>query len=151
MFAQTEGWPIYGAMIFQVYGPEQPEHTLVNSAMTAALEGRSFPMTSGSQERDWIFLDDVVDGLIAVLESDIEPGTTIDLGTGHRLSVARMVQQIYSIVGGEGRPLIGTLSERPGEQALQVADSERTYSLLGWRATTSPEQGLRQLLRYRTG
>ena len=37
-------------------------------------------MTAGAQERDWIFISDVVDGLLAIRDADLSPGLTVELG-----------------------------------------------------------------------
>lgn len=151
MYAQTKGWPIAGAVIFQVYGPGQPDHTLVTAAMMAALAGKDLEMTSGTQQRDWIYVDDVADGLIASLESDLDPGCSFDLGTGKTLSVYEMVDEIYRLVGGGGRPLKSALPERPGEVDLQQANALLSKELLNWRSTIPVSEGLGRVLAWKRG
>ena len=142
MYARTEGWPIHGAMIFQAYGPGQPEKTLIPAAFAAALAGVDFPMTSGEQERDWIYVQDVVDGLTAMMDAEMQPGTTVELGTGQATSVAEVVDQIYALAGRGGRPRPGVLPDRPGEASVQIADVGRTASLIGWRPNHPLSRGL---------
>ncbi|MDX1414709.1 MAG: SDR family NAD(P)-dependent oxidoreductase [Candidatus Promineifilaceae bacterium] len=146
MYARTQGWPISGATIFQAYGPGQRGQNLIPAAVKAAREGRDFPMTAGDQQRDWIYVDDVVEGLLAVARSGQAPGSQVDLGTGRLVSVADMVRRIYAAVGGKGQPLPGALPARPGEQQIQVADARRTKRLTGWEASVDLETGLRRLL-----
>jgi len=146
MYARTAQWPIQGAMIFQAYGPGQPSGLLVSAALQAALVGHDFPMTSGDQEKDWIYIDEVVDGLLALLDSALPPGETIEIGCGRSTSVRDIVSQIYQLVGRGGRPQIGALPDRPGEVIRQVADVERTAALIGWRAEITPAEGLGRLV-----
>ena len=54
MYARTQTWPIHGAMIFQAYGAGQAADSLIPAAITAAQAGEDFPMTKGTQQRDWI-------------------------------------------------------------------------------------------------
>lgn len=146
MYSRTSQWPINGAMIFQAYGPDQPPHLLVQAALQAALAGDEFPMTAGRQEKDWIYIDDVVEGILALTRSDLPPGETVELGRGQPISVLDVVEQIYAIAGRGGRPRPGALSGRPGEELRQVADVDRAASLVGWRATTSLNDGLTRLV-----
>ena len=146
MFARTQGWPVVGAKIFQAYGPDQPARALSPSAIRAALAAEDFPMTAGRQERDWIWVDDVVEAMTPALEADIAPGTTFDLGTGRLTSVANVVERVYELVGGDGRPLVGALPERPGEDAIQAPDLKLTRKLLGWESRVSLDEGLRRLI-----
>jgi nucleoside-diphosphate-sugar epimerase len=146
MYGRTRRWPIHGAMVYQAYGPGQPAGTLIPAAMTAALAGRDFPMTAGTQERDWIHVADVAAGLVATLQADLEPGSTIELGTGRATAVVRVVRWLYELANRGGRPLAGALPARPGEMAHQVADAGRTRQLTGWQATIPLEEGLRRLV-----
>ena len=146
MYARTQGWPIHGAMIFQAYGVGQAERNLVPAALAAAQAGEDFPLTAGTQQRDWIYAEDVVQGLIAMIDSSLLPGQSLDLGTGLLTSVAEVVQQIYALVGGAGQPLVGVLPSRPGEEVVQVADVQQTRQLIGWRSQISLAVGLQQLL-----
>jgi nucleoside-diphosphate-sugar epimerase len=146
MYARTEGWPIHGAMIFQAYGPDQHHNNLIPAATQAACADQDFPMTDGKQARDWIYLDDIVQALHMALDKPLSPGTSIDLGTGQAISVAQVVETIYKLTNSNGRPLIGTLPNRPGEDPLQIADIATANQLIGWQAQTSLEQGLQQLL-----
>ncbi|NCF66914.1 MAG: SDR family NAD(P)-dependent oxidoreductase [Chloroflexi bacterium] len=146
MYARTQGWPLIGVMIFQAYGPDQPEQRLLPSAMRAALAGQDFPMTVGRQKRDWIHLIDVVEGLLAIQKAGLAPGTTVDLGSGELHTVASVVHRVYMLAGGKGRPLFGAVPSRPGEVAAQQADVYRTQALTDWKSTVSLEDGLSQVL-----
>lgn len=142
MYARTNSWPIVGAAIFQAYGPGQPVDRLLPSAIQTALAGEDFPMTAGDQERDWIYISDVILGLLAARDANLAPGTTIELGSGQMTSLAAMVKHVFAITGGPGRPLLGALPSRPGEDPFQRARAQETYELTGWRTTVSAEEGL---------
>lgn len=146
MYANQMSWPINGAKIFQAYGPNQPRNTFIRSAFAAALRGDDFAMTSGVQERDWIYVDDVISGLLALPLSDVQPGIHVDLGTGSATPLLNVVQRIYDLVGRGGRPLPGALSDRPGEKRVQIANAETTHALIQWKAETSVDDGLQKLL-----
>ncbi|MFN2137763.1 MAG: NAD-dependent epimerase/dehydratase family protein [Candidatus Promineifilaceae bacterium] len=146
MFARTRAWPIFGAMPFQTYGYGQHDTHLVSGALSAALAGQDFPMTAGEQEKDWIYIEDVLDGLLALRQAALEPGTTVQLGTGITTSVAEVVRQIYAQVDGAGKPLFGALPARAGEEAVQVADVAQAEALLGWQARVPLEEGLAKTL-----
>ncbi|MCC6607551.1 MAG: NAD(P)-dependent oxidoreductase [Anaerolineae bacterium] len=146
MYGRTHYWPIHGAMIYQAYGPGQTPRNLVPAAIAAALAGQDFPTTRGTQQRDWLFVGDLVAGLWAMLGAALAPAETVELGSGTTASVAEVVTQIYELVGGEGRPLIGALPSRPGEETIQLADSQHTFAQINWRATTSLAAGLAQTI-----
>jgi UDP-glucose 4-epimerase len=146
MYAQTKDWPITGAVIYQAYGPGQPDHTFVTAAMKAALTAEDLKMSSGTQQRDWIYVEDVAGGFIAALESNLAPGVSFDLGTGISITVADMAEKIYRMVDKGGVPRTGSLKNRPGEVNFQIADAKRTERMLGWRSSTSVAEGLKLVL-----
>ena len=148
MYGRTQGWPIHGGMIFQAYGPGQPERAFVPAGFAAALAGQDFPMTAGTQQRDWIFGADVAAGLAAMLNAPLEPGTTVELGTGQATSLADVARLIYDVVGIGGRPLPGMLPSRPGEEASQIADAAQTAGQIHWRASTPLRQGVTALHQH---
>ena len=74
--------PVVWVRPFQVYGPGQPANTLIPAAMHAALTGQDFRMTPGAQQRDFIFVDDLVDGLLAIATA--EDDVRARIGFGHR-------------------------------------------------------------------
>ena len=150
MYGRTHHWPIHGAMIFQAYGPGQSPRNLIPAAITAAQAGQDFPMTSGAQQRDWLYIDDLVAGLWAMLQAKLSPAETVELGSGQISSVAQVVQQIYEIVGGAGRPLIGTLPNRPGEETVQFANAPQTRQQINWQAATPLKTGLAQTIQALT-
>jgi len=138
------GLPVVVVRPFQVYGPGQPDHTLVPSAVHAALAGKDFPMTPGEQERDFIYVDDVVEGLLATAMASGVEGESVDLGTGQVCSVRKVVECIWEMAEARGRILVGTLPYRPGEVMHVVADADRTARLTGWRARVGLEEGLKR-------
>lgn len=134
--------PIVVARLFQVYGPGQAPGTLVPSAVHAALAGEDFPMTPGEQERDFIFVEDVVTGLLAVGQATDVDGDSLDVGTGQAHSVREVVERIWSIAEARGQVRPGALPYRPGAPMHLVANVEHTAQRTGWRATTSLQAGL---------
>ena len=143
MYARTRQWPIVGAMVFQSYGWGQPQHALIPSAFRAAIANEDFAMTSGSQRRDWIDVRDVSRGICCLPDATYQPGETVELGTGTLSSVADVVQLIYDVTGSSGKPLIGALPGRPGEEQVQVAHVglNTTHQ---WQAQYSLREGLKQ-------
>jgi UDP-glucose 4-epimerase len=138
--------PVVTVRPFQVYGPGQPDRTLVPAAIRAALSGVDFSMTPGGQERDFIYVDDVLEGMLVAAEAPGVEGHSLDLGTGKAQSVRQVVECIWAMTGARGRILLGALPYRPGAVMHLIADAERTARLTGWRAEVELEEGLRRTI-----
>ena len=148
MYWRVHGLPVVTVRPFQVYGPGQPAHMLVPAAIRAALAGEDLPMTPGMQERDFIYVDDVVEGMLAAAEAPGIEGQSLDLGTGQAHTVRQVVGQIWAMAEARGQMLPGALPYRPGEVMHLVADAARTARLTGWRAQVELEEGLQRTVDW---
>ena len=149
MYWRAHGLPVVTVRPFQVYGPGQPAHTLIPAAIGAALAGEDFPMTPAEQERDFVYVEDVVSGLLAAADAPGVEGEGLDLGTGIARPIRQVIQRVWELAGGTGRVLPGALPYRPGEVMRIVADADRTARLTGWRAQVGLEEGLRRTIGSR--
>lgn len=146
MHYRAYGTPVVIARAFNVYGPGQPERALVPSAIRAALRGEDFLATRGEQRRDFVFVDDIMDGLLAVAVAPGIEGESLDLGTGQTTPVRELIERIYELCGGRGKPKLGARPYRPGVVWEMCANAERTYALTGWRAEIGLLEGLKRTI-----
>ncbi|HNT78125.1 MAG TPA: NAD-dependent epimerase/dehydratase family protein [Anaerolineae bacterium] len=140
------GAPVVWLRLFQVYGPGQCATALVPAATRAALCGDDFPMTGGEQQRDFIFVDDVVDGFLTALTAPQVEGGAFDLGTETLQRVRDVVALIWQLTGARGQMRPGALPYRPGEVPVIPANAARTHQMLGWQAQVTLEEGLRKTI-----
>jgi nucleoside-diphosphate-sugar epimerase len=110
------------------------------------LAGSDFPMTPGEQERDFIYVGDVVDGLLAVADAAGIEGHSLDLGTGRVHTLLEVVEHIWAMTGAQRQMLPGALPYRSGDVMHLAADADRTARLTGWRAKVELEEGLRHTI-----
>ncbi len=141
------GLPVVSVRPFQVYGPDQRREALVPAAILAALNGEDFRMTKGEQQRDFVFVDDIVEGLLAAMVAPGIEGRVVDLGTGKLTRVLDVVERIWELTEARGRVLAGALPYRPGEVTAIPADVGRTRLLTGWEARVSLDEGLARTIR----
>ena len=144
MYWRSHGLPVVTVRPFQVYGPGQSSRALIPAAIDAALAGDNFPMTPGEQERDFIYITDVVEGMLSAAETPEIDGESLDLGKGIAWPILQVVEQIWRLAGGTGEIRPGALPYRPGVVMHIVADAERTARLTGWRAQVPLEEGLKR-------
>ncbi|HWG57159.1 MAG TPA: NAD-dependent epimerase/dehydratase family protein [Gaiellaceae bacterium] len=94
----------------------------------------------GEQERDFVYVGDVVRALLAAAEAT-EPGT-FNVGTGVATSVNDLWRACAEAAGGGGEPEYGP--PRAGDLRRSVLDVSRAREALGWEPQVSLEQGLRE-------
>lgn len=148
MFHALYSTPVVIARVFMVYGPGQRDHKKLIPYTILSYFQNSIPkFTSGSRQVDWIYVDDVVEGLLTLAGAPNIEGQTIDIGTGETVSIKDIVYQLTSILKSKIKPEFGNIPDRPLEQT-RVANILKTYSAIGWKPKTTLDEGLKQTVEW---
>jgi len=140
--------PVVLARMFMAYGPGQEAvQKLIPYVTLSLLRGQSPKLSSGQRLIDWIYVDDLVEGLTALAQAPGVEGSTVDLGSGFHVTVHAIVQELVRLTGSTAEPVFGAVQDRPMEQ-LRTARVNETYSQTGWKARTSLEKGLSQTIDW---
>lgn len=149
---KTKGWPIVTVRPFAVYGPGQAATTFVSACIRAAQNKQTFEMTMGEQSRDWVYIADVVDGLIQAGTVPQAIGGTFNLCTGRETTLYETAQLISDQVAEEQEcaPIAihrGALPYREGEIWRLVGDNSQARTVLRWEPSVSLRSGIRETVR----
>jgi UDP-glucose 4-epimerase len=147
MFYELYQTPVVTAKIFMVYGPEQNSRFLIPMVISSVINGISPKLSSGKRPIDWVYIDDVIAGLIAMAGAPDIAGQTIDLGTGKLSTIREVVKLIVNRIDRRVDPIFGAIPDRINEQ-IRVANAADSYAQLGWRTTTSLEEGLKSTIDW---
>ena len=146
MFFKLYQTPVVIARPFMTYGPGQPSSKLIPYVLRSALRGDSPEIASGPWKADWIYVDDVTDGLLMTGCTPGIDGMSIDLGSGALTSVHDIVEKAIALTGGKVKPVFDSSRDRPFQQ-VRVADTAGAYAALGWKARISLNEGLDRTIR----
>ena len=142
MFHGLWGLPTVVLRIAMVYGPEQLDvRKLVPYVITSLLAGRTPELSSGGREIDWIFIDDVVDALVAAGHMSEAQGAVLDIGSGVPLTIRRTVEMISEIVGSTLSVQFGAVEDRRFDSA-RIAEERDTAAVLQWTPRVDLREGL---------
>ena len=135
--------------VFNAYGPGQhlpPVHApvLLNFLRQALQNGTLVIHGDGTQTRDYVYVDDVVQAMIAASTAPGVDQMTINVGSGVEISVRDLVKVVISVTGSEPELVYNPRSD--GGPARMCADLRRAASLLNYRPSISLESGLRLTL-----
>lgn len=135
------------ARLFMVYGPGQTDQFFLPSLVQAALRGETLRMSPGEQSRDFVWVEDVVESLLALATSETDlQGEVVDVGTGSGTTLREVVLLVEELTGAENLVQFGALPYRPGGPYHLVADLSRLEEITGYRPGTSLRHGLTRLL-----
>jgi nucleoside-diphosphate-sugar epimerase len=130
-----------------VYGPGQAVDKVIPNVILSLLAGKKPALSSGRLQADWIYIDDVVEGLVATATRPGLEGQAVDLGTGTLTSVRDIVAELVRKINTQVQPVFGALPDRPLEQ-VRAANIAATHELLGWLPRTALSEGLDRTISW---
>ena len=137
------------ARIFNTYGPRMhpADGRVVSNFIMQALRGE--PITiygEGGQTRSFCYVDDLIDGLVRLMDSPPELTGPINLGNPTEFSMRQLAEQVLTLTGSksqlEFRPLP---ADDPRQRRPAISLAERS---LGWTPRVSLAEGLRPTIDY---
>jgi UDP-glucuronate 4-epimerase len=134
---------------FTVYGPAQRPEMAIHKFTELLAGGRPVPVYGdGSSRRDYTYVDDIVDGLVAAL--DLAPRFEIlNLGGAETTSLHELVTRLAEELGVE--PRIEYLAAQPGDVPITYADVTKAARLLGYSPKVPIREGLRRFVAWYRG
>ena len=151
----TYGLPVIVSNTTNNYGPWQFPEKLIPLVIINALQGRPLPVYGdGSNQRDWLFVDDHATALVGVLTNGV-PGATYAIGARQPRRNIDVVQAICAALdtispdpAGARERLIHFVRDRPGHDFRYEIDPSVSEAALGWRAEHDFERGLKQTVAW---
>tara|TARA_B100001123_G_C15323378_1_gene1028663 strand:- start:1245 stop:2294 length:1050 start_codon:yes stop_codon:yes gene_type:complete len=130
------------------YGPRENETHAIIALIYKAIEKMNPYQIwgDGNQERDFTYVEDIVDGTILAAEK-ISDGTPVNLGTGDRYKMIDVVNMIFKILNWKPDKLEFDTSKPVGALS-RALDNERANNLLGWSPKFNLEDGLRKTIDW---
>jgi nucleoside-diphosphate-sugar epimerase len=145
-YAQTHKMSCAWPRIFFLYGPNEHPDRLVSSVIQSLLRGEDARCSHGNQIRDYLFVQDVANALVALLDADIEGA--INIGAGQPITLREIVTTIGRMMGRPELIKLGAIPSRTNDTPLVIADVMRLTGELEWRPQFSLEEGLRITIEW---
>jgi UDP-glucuronate decarboxylase len=143
------GLQIKVARIFNTYGPRMhlADGRVVSNFIVQALKGQPITLYGdGQQTRSFCYVDDLIDGLVRMMDSDDEVTGPINLGNPAEFSMRELAELVIAQTGSAS-----TLANAPLPQddpRQRQPDITRARELLGWQPTVPLEEGLKRTIDY---
>jgi len=151
LFTELYGLETVCTRYFNVFGPRQdpgsPYSGVISLFTSALLAGRR-PVIygDGEQTRDFTFVANVVNGVLLACDTPAAAGEMMNLASGGRISLNRLVCVLNGIVGTNLAPVYKPV--RTGDVRDSQADISRATALLGYRPVVPFEEGLSQTVEW---
>ncbi len=143
------GLPIKVARIFNTYGPRMhPEDgRVVSNFIVQALRGEDLTVFGdGQQSRSFCYVDDLIDALIVLMDSDDGFTGPVNLGNPCEITMLELAETVLRLTGSRSRLVHHRLPADDPRQRQPDITLARTA--LGWAPKISLEDGLKETVRY---
>ena len=141
--------PIKVARIFNTYGPKMHPNDgrVVSNFIVQALKGEDITVYgSGSQSRSFCYVDDLVNGLVSLMNSQDEVTGPINLGNPIEFTILDLAEKVIAMIGSKSKIIFKPL---PGDDPKQrQPDISLAQEYLDWQPEIELEQGLFHTINY---
>jgi UDP-glucuronate 4-epimerase len=149
VYHAVHGFSILALRFFTAYGPRQRPEMAIHAFTRRLFAGEPIPVFGdGSMERDFTYIDDVVDGVVAAVDHVMGTETfdILNLGESEPIRLSRLVSALERATGCEA-----TIDRRqvpPGDVDRTFADVSRARRLLGYEPSVGIDEGLRRFVEW---
>lgn len=128
----------YNIKLETYYGPDEPSDRFIPSVIKNLMSDKSVKLTSGTQKRDFVHIDDVIHNLKNIILNVDEPGYhDVPLGTGDAPTIREIIDHLKLVCGSQSGLMYGAVPMRPGEpDSVADADLMRKYGIetkINWK------------------
>jgi UDP-glucuronate decarboxylase len=141
--------PIKVARIFNTYGPRMlpDDGRVVSNFIMQALQGRDITIYGdGTQTRSFCYVDDLVEGLMRLMESDPDVTGPVNLGNPGEFSIKELAEKVVAMVGSGSKIVYEPLPQDDPTQ--RKPDITIAKAVLGWEPAIALDRGLGKTVEY---
>ena len=135
--------------IFNTYGPKMNPHDgrVVSNFIVQAIQGEDISIYGdGSQTRSFCFVDDMIEGFIAMMESNKGISGPINLGNPIEFTILELAEKIIGLIGGKSKIIFNDLPiDDPKKRKPDISKAKND---LGWTPKISIDEGLDLTIDY---
>ena len=132
---------------FTVYGPRQRPDLAISKFTRLINEGQPIPkFGDGSSARDYTYVDDIIEGIVAALDYDGPIFDVFNLGGSQTITLAALIELVEEALGKKAE--IEQLPEQPGDLPRTYADVAKAAELLGYSPATPIAEGVPKYVNW---
>jgi len=149
-YADAFHLPCVTLRLFPPYGPGDHQRRLIPYVIGSILKNTPPNLTTGKQEWDFVYVDDIVNAYLAVLKSYPfkDDHAIFNIGTGEAVSIRSFVEKIRENIGSDIDLLWGSVAHRSNEVWYNSADIKKAQTVLHWSPETGIDEGIKKTIAW---
>jgi UDP-glucuronate 4-epimerase len=148
-YAKLYGFPMSGLRFFTVYGPWGRPDMAYYGFTQKILGGQSIEVYGeGRMARDFTYIDDIVDGIVGVLDNPPAQGghEIYNIGDNDPVGLMEMITTLETAIGQEAVKVMRPM--QPGDVTATFADIDKLHALTGYKPKVKLAQGLDRFAKW---
>jgi UDP-glucuronate decarboxylase len=148
-FHQTKGVDIRIARIFNTYGPRMGagDGRVVSNFIVQALTNSAITIYGdGTQTRSFCYVDDLMDGVLRLMDSPFAPRSPVNLGNDNEITIRELAETVIDLTGSASQ--VEQLPLPKDDPKRRRPDTSLALKTLGWAPKVSLSEGLRRTIAY---
>jgi len=133
--------------LYLAYGPRQDVNRFLPIMITGCLKNKKFSCSEGTQLRDFIHVDDVVDAILKSLTNKNARGQIINIGSGKPRKIRDVIEDVKRISKG-GYPQYGKFKLRKFEISKLYPNVKKAKSIINWSPKIPFQKGLKSTIKF---
>lgn len=134
--------------IFNVFGPGQKDNFLVPTILNQIKESNKITLGDTKAKRDYLYISDLIDAFVLVIEKDINSGLSIfNICSGRDLNAEEIVSEISKIKQLPIEIEINPALSRKDEKEVEYGSYEKAKQIFGWYPQYSLKKGLEETIK----
>jgi nucleoside-diphosphate-sugar epimerase len=141
---------IFTIRLFSPYGYYEEATRLIPYLIVSMLKNQKIKISSPYAVRDFIFIEDVIDAFIKIIDKkdQIPAGTILNVGSGFDAKVIEVFKMLKEIVGYKMDFTVEGFPRESDVLRVWSADTEKIQKILGWRSKYNLENGLIKTVKW---
>jgi nucleoside-diphosphate-sugar epimerase len=133
---------------FNTYGRKDNKHFFIERTITQMLAQDKVYLGDPLAVRDWMYVDDHVDGYLKALGNEEAVGNAINLCTGKGYTTKETAELIAKLTGFKGEIVWHSTSPRPLDAKILIGDNSKAKKILNWAPERTLEDGLKRAINH---
>lgn len=145
-FSQTSNLSFANGRVFFLYGPGEQKTRLVPSVISNLQNNVSPSCTDGQQVRDFMFVSDVADALVALTASSVEGA--VNIASGKPQSIRSLIEKIAEVLNSRTKILFGNIPRSQNDPEILTASVNRLKQEVGFVPQIGLDEGIQMTIKW---
>lgn len=133
---------------FNIFGEKEAPQKLFSYVILQLLKDKEVKLSSGEQYRDYLYIENYIDGLMLAAKNKDVQHDIFNMGSGQALQIKVYVQKLFQLIAPEKTPLFGTIPYTEKDRMRAEPDIQKVKDILKWQQRISLEEGMKRTIHW---